>query len=178
MDPPSSFARYAPTSDCRDRKHCGGYDSGMAIRKEWTEWHLTPRGWEKGSTRRDARGNDWRDEPVDRLLSYQHCELQGSSGPAKVSTDETWRTKDPGAPRLSTPVTAYRPLPRRKMSALQRNDDKPMEYHPRYSPKRSMFAIAGKAFLYFAQRRQPFASILHLPTQIIRGFDTTRCQRS
>jgi hypothetical protein len=69
----------------------------MAIRKEWTEWHLTPRGWEKGSTRREGRGNDWRDEPPDRLLSYQHSELHGSSGPPKIRTEETWRTKEPVA---------------------------------------------------------------------------------
>lgn len=69
----------------------------MAIRKEWTEWHLTPRGWEQGSTRREGCGNDWRDEPADRLLSYQHVELESSSMPRRVTTEETWRTKDPEA---------------------------------------------------------------------------------
>jgi hypothetical protein len=69
----------------------------MAIRKEWTEWHLTPRGWEQGSTRREGRGNDWRDEPADRLLSYQHIEIHGSTGQPRISTEETWRTKDPAA---------------------------------------------------------------------------------
>jgi len=69
----------------------------MAIRKEWTEWHLTPRGWEQGSTRREGKGNDWRDEPADRLLSYQHVELETSASPRRVTTEETWRTKDPGA---------------------------------------------------------------------------------
>jgi hypothetical protein len=86
----------------------------MAIRKEWTEWHLTPRGWEKGSTRRDGRGNDWRDEPPDRLLSYQHCELQSSSGPPKVSTEETWRTKEPAAiEQLETALARYGAVPTR-----------------------------------------------------------------
>ena len=79
----------------------------MAIRKEWTEWHLTPRGWEQGSTRREGRGNEWRDEPADRLLSFQHIEIHGSAGQpstveprvstSKISTEETWRTKDPAA---------------------------------------------------------------------------------
>jgi hypothetical protein len=68
----------------------------MAIRKEWTEWHLTPRGWEKGSTRREGRGNDWQDEPADRVLSYQYCEFHGIGEP-KITTEETWRTKDPAA---------------------------------------------------------------------------------
>ena len=70
----------------------------MAIRKEWTEWHLTPRGWEQGSTRREGRGNDWRDEPADRLLSYQHCEIHSSAGrPPTISQRSA--PKRPGAPR-------------------------------------------------------------------------------
>jgi hypothetical protein len=75
----------------------GRYDTGMAIRKEWTEWHLTPRGWEQGSTRREGRGNDWRDEPADRLLSYQYCEIHPSAGERRITTEETWRTKDADA---------------------------------------------------------------------------------
>ncbi len=75
----------------------GRYDTGMAIRKEWTEWHLTPRGWEQGSTRREGRGNDWRDEPADRLLSYQYCEIHPSVGEPRITAEETWRTKDPAA---------------------------------------------------------------------------------
>jgi hypothetical protein len=69
----------------------------MAIRKEWTEWHLTPRGWQQGSIRREGKGNDWREEPADRLLSYQHVVLETSSSPRRVTTEETWRTKDPAA---------------------------------------------------------------------------------
>lgn len=69
----------------------------MAPRKEWTEWHLTPRGWEQGSTRREGRGNDWRDEPADRLLSYQYCEIETSTLPPRITHEETWRTKDPVA---------------------------------------------------------------------------------
>jgi hypothetical protein len=91
----------------------------MAIRKEWTEWHLTSRGWEQGSTRREGRGNDWRDEPADRLLSYQHIEIHGSAGhPSaihpKISTEETWRTKDPAAlPQLEAALAQYGAAPSR-----------------------------------------------------------------
>ena len=86
----------------------------MAIRKEWTEWHLTPRGWEQGSTRREGRGNDWRDEPVDRLLSYQHCEIYTSAGEAKITTEETWRTKNPEAlAQLETALAHFGPAPSR-----------------------------------------------------------------
>jgi hypothetical protein len=96
----------------------------MAIRKEWTEWHLTPRGWEQGSTRREGRGNEWRDEPADRLLSYQHIEIHGSAGQPsttepkvsapKISTEETWRTKEPAAlQQLEAALTRYGAAPSR-----------------------------------------------------------------
>ncbi len=86
----------------------------MAIRKEWTEWHLTPRGWEPGSTRREGKGNDWRDEPADRLLSYQHVEIETSSSPPKVTTEETWCTKDPAAlTQLEAALTQHGSCPER-----------------------------------------------------------------
>ncbi len=68
----------------------------MAVRREWTEWHLTPRGWEMGSTRHGEAGNAWRDEPEDRLLSMTYKEQQTSSQPvATKGVEESWRTKDP-----------------------------------------------------------------------------------
>ena len=91
----------------------------MAIRKEWTEWHLTPRGWEQGSTRREGRGNEWRDEPADRLLSYQHIEIHSSAGQPptiqpKITTEETWRTKDPAAlQQLEAALAQYGAAPSR-----------------------------------------------------------------
>lgn len=89
------------------------YDRQMPIRKEWTEWHLTPRGWEQGSTRREGAGNVWRDEPADRLLSCQHVELHTSSGP-DIRTEETWRTKDPAAlEQLEAALQKHGPPPGR-----------------------------------------------------------------
>jgi hypothetical protein len=86
----------------------------MAIRKEWTEWHLTPQGWEQGSTRREGRGNEWRDEPADRLLSYQHIEIHGSAGHPKITTEETWRTKDTAAlQQLEAALARYGAAPSR-----------------------------------------------------------------
>ncbi|HEY3988002.1 MAG TPA: hypothetical protein VGM02_01805 [Acidobacteriaceae bacterium] len=85
----------------------------MAIRKEWTEWHLTPRGWEQGSTRREGRGNDWRDEPADRLLSYQHIELHSGTGQPRTTTEETWRTKDPALlAQLDSTLSRHGAVPR------------------------------------------------------------------
>ena len=66
----------------------------MALRNEWTEWHLTPGGWVRGSTRVQGRGNEWVDEPEDRVLSYVYKETQTSSAPsATVSSEESWRSK-------------------------------------------------------------------------------------
>jgi hypothetical protein len=66
----------------------------MAVRKEWTEWHLTPRGWEKGATRVHEQGNTWVEEPMDRLLSCVYQELEtGASPEVKKWSEETWRSK-------------------------------------------------------------------------------------
>ncbi len=66
----------------------------MAIRQEWTEWHLTPEGWKRGSTRVQGKGNTWADEPEDRVLSYVYKEVEtNGSGQAQVSAEESWRSK-------------------------------------------------------------------------------------
>ena len=66
----------------------------MAVRKEWTEWHLTPRGWEKGATRVHGQGNTWVEEPLDRVLSCVYQELENSDTPQlKKWSEETWRSK-------------------------------------------------------------------------------------
>ena len=66
----------------------------MAIRNEWTEWHLTPEGWQRGSTRQQGKGNTWADEPEDRVLSFVYKEVEtGSTPEPRVSAEETWRSK-------------------------------------------------------------------------------------
>lgn len=66
----------------------------MAVRREWTEWHLTPRGWEAGSTRREGAGTKWTDEPEDRVLSCVFQELRATETPdVETSSEETWRSK-------------------------------------------------------------------------------------
>ncbi len=65
----------------------------MAIRNEWTEWHLTAAGWQKGSTRVQGKGNTWADEPGDRVLSYVYKEVETNGSEVKVSLEETWRSK-------------------------------------------------------------------------------------
>lgn len=50
----------------------------MSYSNEWTEHHLTPRGWETGSERMDGPGIRWKEEPADRVLTYKWSEVQTS----------------------------------------------------------------------------------------------------
>jgi hypothetical protein len=66
----------------------------MAARKEWTEWHLTPAGWQRGATRVQGKGNTWADDPEDRIVSFVYQEIETSASPTpRVSSEETWRSK-------------------------------------------------------------------------------------
>jgi hypothetical protein len=65
----------------------------MAITRQWAEWHLTPRGWELGSTRLNGRGNDWKTEPADRVLSCVYSETAKDGGEPQRKTEESWRIK-------------------------------------------------------------------------------------
>ena len=40
----------------------------MSYSDEWTEWHLTPRGWERGSERTDGPDVEFKEPPADRVL--------------------------------------------------------------------------------------------------------------
>ena len=62
----------------------------MPVSRQWTEWHLTPRGWVSGSSRRDGEGNVWRDEPEDRVVSFVYQERT-------ATVQESWRSKVAGA---------------------------------------------------------------------------------
>ncbi len=67
----------------------------MTVRKEWTEWHLTPRGWERGATRVHGQGNTWVEEPTRPLLSCVYQELESGDPPEiKKWSEETWRSKE------------------------------------------------------------------------------------
>jgi len=50
----------------------------MSYSDEWTDWHLTPRGWEAGSDKTDGVGIAEKDEPPDRVLTYRSRETQTS----------------------------------------------------------------------------------------------------
>jgi len=48
----------------------------MSASNEWTEWHLTPRGWERGTEKEDFRRID-RERPTDRVWTTKWIEQQG-----------------------------------------------------------------------------------------------------
>jgi hypothetical protein len=63
----------------------------MSFSKEWTEWHLTPRGWESGSERVDFGSTQWKDPPEDRVLTTRWLEEQTSPyAKAHAGVEEAW----------------------------------------------------------------------------------------
>lgn len=83
----------------------------MPLRKEWTEWHLTPRGWEKGATRVHGQGNTWIEEPLDRVLSCVYQEMESDTSPdIKKWDEETWRSKK--SEQVGELLQKYGPCPK------------------------------------------------------------------
>jgi hypothetical protein len=67
----------------------------MSLQNEWTEWHLTPRGWEQGSIQRDFEGETIVPAPEDRVMTFIFKEYQSCSF-AKLlrNLSEEWRGLD------------------------------------------------------------------------------------
>ena len=67
----------------------------MSLSDEWTEWHLTPLGWVRGSNRTDGIGVAAKPEPPDRVLTYRWCEEQSSSySRANREREKVWESTD------------------------------------------------------------------------------------
>ena len=68
----------------------------MAASKEWTEWHLTPRGWERGSEMVDVGNLTEVAPPPDRVLSHKYREIMSSGYSAGTDryNEEIWRGDD------------------------------------------------------------------------------------
>lgn len=67
----------------------------MAASREWTEWHLTPRGWERGSEMVDVGNLTEVPPPADRVLTHKYREIMSSGfSPIDRYNDEIWRTDD------------------------------------------------------------------------------------
>ena len=62
----------------------------MARSEEWTERHLTPRGWEMGSEKTDFSLKT-REPPADRVLTVRYRELiSDRGGGGERGTIEMW----------------------------------------------------------------------------------------
>lgn len=70
----------------------------MSLSKEWTHWHLTPRGWESGTESTDF-GYTERPRPADAVLTMSYREELGHAfGKMHRLCTEQWRSPD--APRV------------------------------------------------------------------------------
>lgn len=66
----------------------------MSASNEWTEWHLTPKGWERGTEKEDFRRID-RDPPTDRVLTAKYREyLSSSFSTMDKSSEVIWKCDD------------------------------------------------------------------------------------
>jgi hypothetical protein len=69
----------------------------MSASNEWTEWHLTPAGWVRGSERMDFAQLQSRPTPLDRVLTVTNKEVGNGYGPIHASQQEDWRSDDADA---------------------------------------------------------------------------------
>ncbi|GEC42064.1 hypothetical protein JOH52_002827 [Sinorhizobium meliloti] len=66
----------------------------MSASNEWTEWHLTPRGWEEGDSKTDFAKNS-KPTPKDRVQTVEHREFLSSSfSRLEVTNDIIWSSDD------------------------------------------------------------------------------------
>lgn len=66
----------------------------MSASNEWFEYHLTPRGWESGSSKTDFEREEIA-PPADRVLTIRLSEYMSSSfSPLQRSSEEVWRSSD------------------------------------------------------------------------------------
>lgn len=58
-------------------------------RGEYTEWHLTPRGWERGTEVTDSYRNH-KDAPADRIFTCKYSENMSSSLELYKNCEDVW----------------------------------------------------------------------------------------
>lgn len=83
----------------------------MSASSEYTEWHLTPAGWVRGSTRIDFGNIKIQDAPIDRVLTYTWSENSNGYSPIYTRLEESWRSMD--APRVDELIRLHGQPPRR-----------------------------------------------------------------
>jgi hypothetical protein len=81
----------------------------MSLSNEWTEWHLTPTGWVRGTEKEDFRTVD-REPPPDRVKTVVwHDRLSSRWSKPERWHDETWSSSDKAA--ISDLVAKFGPPP-------------------------------------------------------------------
>lgn len=67
----------------------------MSASNEWTEWHLTPRGWERGKQKIDFAGTNELPGPNDAVLTMRWGEyLSSMYSSFERKHTEMWRSED------------------------------------------------------------------------------------
>jgi hypothetical protein len=67
----------------------------MNFSHEWTDWHLTPSGWVKGSYKVDFKNEAVIEPPKDRVLTRRYEEIITSvSAPLKIVKRNIWDNGD------------------------------------------------------------------------------------
>jgi hypothetical protein len=66
----------------------------MSYSKEWTDWHLTPEGWVRGSERTDGVGIEEKPVPPGTVLTQRWLEEQTSPYSSMYRGLETQWTSD------------------------------------------------------------------------------------
>lgn len=67
----------------------------MSFSREWTEHHLTPRGWESGSECTDGVGTKLQEPPADRVVTWKWLEEQTSPYSKMYRGGEViWKSED------------------------------------------------------------------------------------
>lgn len=84
----------------------------MSASNEWTEWHLTPRGWERGSEKIDFGEARIKAAPSDCVLSLRYREYMSSvHSKTDRSCAEIWRSNNENS--ISELITKFGEAPRR-----------------------------------------------------------------
>lgn len=67
----------------------------MSASNEWSEYHLTPRGWEAGSEKLDFGGVTSAPTPEDRVITIrEHEYISSSFGPMEMWSAVVWTSAD------------------------------------------------------------------------------------
>lgn len=83
----------------------------MSASNEWTEWHLTPRGWEEGTCKTDFKLTEV-SPPEDRVLTTRYWEFLSSRySEADIGSKEIWRCQNDD--QITALLTEFGPCPNR-----------------------------------------------------------------